>query len=591
MRKILNRLKQISPKNVPLSFLLLIGILVLYTLLIGPTINRLGISWDEDVDLRITRSYSDPMGFLFGLYLDLSQTRLPMFVVAVVFRLFDQNDLITARWVSVLAGALTIIGIYVYGKERFSSKVGLIAAGLLSFSPFFLSFARLAFTEADIYLACTFTWLLVTAGRFQDRPTIGRAAAAGIMLGLSISSKATFLVIIPALWLVFTLHKFLGVNNIRLHSDGSNSLVPSSTVLFWSAWSVLTLVVGFVLQRWIVFEDLNQTIRQFISIYIMVCLSWFIVFIWVIRHRHQTSQIAALAAFLIGFGLLTFAIFPPENLNNSGIIPSLLTRAESEMSFNPAYMGELLALYLLSIIFKSTPALGIGLIAGIIASLLQWRRKELFLPLVLGLSYFSGLLLLPLGQTFYIVPLLPIIALLAAYQFTHLLSKHRRTAFVLATVIGLWWGVEMIQCYPDYNLNGYQWLGTRPLFGRSSIGYRSVVHTTTDGVQQAVEWLNANAGPNQSAVLYVNSWHIVQSTAPDPVYKLIKGMDNPDTSNPDFVVLHINAALSEGYDQTDPEIPIFQYPFDINTLLENYEQVFTVSRAFGIEMANIWQRK
>jgi asparagine N-glycosylation enzyme membrane subunit Stt3 len=521
----------------------------------------------------------------------LSQTRLPMFVVAVVFRLFDHNDLITARWVSVVAGALTIIGIYIYGKERLNTKVGLIAAGLLSVSPFFLSFARLAFTEADIFLACTFTWLLVTAGRFQDRPTIGRATVVGIMLGLCISSKATVLVIIPALWFVFTLGRFLGVKNIRFQSNGPSSFVPIPTVLFWSAGCVITLVAGFVLQRWIVFEDLNQTVRQFITIYVMVCIGWFTVFIWAIRHRNHTSHIASLTVFLIGFGLLTFAIFPPENLNNSGIIPSLLTRAESEMGFSPAYMGELLALYLLSLLFKSTPALGFGLVVGIIASLFQWKRKELFLPLVLGLSYFVGLLLLPLGQTFYIVPLLPIISLLAAYQFMDLWSKHRRTAFVLATVIGLWWGIELIQCYPDYNLNGYQWLGTRPLFGRSSIGYRSVVHTTTDGVQQAVEWLNVNAGPEQSALLYVDSWHIVQATAPDPVYKLIRGSDNPGTINPDFVVLHINAALSEGYDQADPETPIFQYPFDIHLLLEDYDQVFTVKRAFDIQMATIWQRK
>jgi hypothetical protein len=161
MRNNLNRLKQFIQPHLRLSIFLLLGILVVYTLLVGPTIHRLGISWDEDVDLRITRAYIDPLGFLFGLYLDLSQTRLPMFVVAVVFRLFDQNDLITARWVSVLAGALTIIGIYVYGKERLNTKVGLIARQLPLFT-------RLAFT---IFVACTFTWLLVTAGRFQDQPT------------------------------------------------------------------------------------------------------------------------------------------------------------------------------------------------------------------------------------------------------------------------------------------------------------------------------------------------------------------------------------------------------------------------------------
>src|SRR5688572_7063504 len=127
-------------------WLVFLGILLCYALLIFPTINRLGIGWDEATDLGIARTYLTPHGLLLGTSYDLSQTRLPMFTVAVVFHLLGTSSLLLARITTVLVGALTILGIFLYGKDRFTPATGLLAAGLLAINPFFLSFARLAFT-------------------------------------------------------------------------------------------------------------------------------------------------------------------------------------------------------------------------------------------------------------------------------------------------------------------------------------------------------------------------------------------------------------------------------------------------------------
>jgi hypothetical protein len=57
---------------------------MLYLMLIVPTLDRLGICRNEAVDLEIARAYLTPRGLLFGLPPDESQTRTPMFSVALL---------------------------------------------------------------------------------------------------------------------------------------------------------------------------------------------------------------------------------------------------------------------------------------------------------------------------------------------------------------------------------------------------------------------------------------------------------------------------------------------------------------------------
>ena len=175
-------------------------ILALYLVLLLPTVARQGISWDEQTDLDITRAYLKPGGWLIGSTSDSSQTRLPMAPVAMVYALLNTSNLITGRLVSVGVGLLTLVGIYIYCLRRFSRAAGLLACALLATSPFFLSFARVAFTESDIYLACVFAWLLVCVDRLVKQAVIGRAVLVGVVLGLALSAKATTLAILPVVW-------------------------------------------------------------------------------------------------------------------------------------------------------------------------------------------------------------------------------------------------------------------------------------------------------------------------------------------------------------------------------------------------------
>jgi hypothetical protein len=589
MIRTLNQLKQPIRLQISYPWIFFLGVFTLYALLIVPTLKHQGISWDEEIDLRIARAYLSLRGLFLGLSLDLSQTRLPMFIVALVYRFFNVDDLFTARLVSMAVGGLTILGVYVYGKDRLGQKTGLLAASILAISPFFLSFARIAFTESDIYLACTLIWLLVAVSRLIEKPIIGHALVAGFVLGLAISTKATVLGVLPALWIALL---FWGQKSVKDQATGHSahtSSVKSFPVLLWAGWSILLLLVGVYVSSRL---DLGGYPGWFRVInYGLVFLGWSITIIWAFKFRFHSAHPASLAALMTGVGLLTFIIIPPDHLINSNILKSLFSRAENEMSLSAAFMGELAALHLLSIFFKSTPGIGFALLSGAVVSVFQWRRHELMLPLLVGGSYFAGLLLLPLGQTFYTIPILPILSLLAADMIKRLWSKYRRVTLILMTIGSIWWGVEMVQCYPDYNLNGYQWLGERPLFGRSSIGYRSVVYTPSDGIQQVLEWLDANVKPGEAAQLYVGPWHIVRHIAPNPGYHLTNGFDESLLSKPDYVGVDINSIIWHGFGDDTPEGNIFRYPFNIEELQRDYDQVFVVERAFGLEVASIWKRK
>jgi hypothetical protein len=561
----------------------LAAILGVYAVLLLPTVGRYGIAWDEQTDIEIARSYLvPPDGWLAGSGSDPSQARLPMLAVALVYALLNRSDVILGRWVSCLVGALTLLGAYSYGRLHFDHRRGLVAAGLLATSPFFLSFARVAFTETDIYLACVLVWLLVCVARLQESPTVGRAALTGVMAGLAVSAKFTALAVFPALWFEILWGK-------ARSRDETAPAEPQYDLRPWIVWTFVCALAG-----WKIGDATDPGAYtgwlRFLH-YVLVLLGWLIPLLWTARHRSRISGPVATAGFVTGMALLTFLVIPPEHITNRRILRGLLGRAHGEMSYDLGFMAEAAALHVLSIVFKSGPIIGCGMLVSLLLSILQWRRPGIRFPALIFLGYFGGLVLLPLAQPFYTIPLLPILAVLAADQLSRLLSWRRWLALGLVGLAAVLWVVDLWLCVPDYNLNGYQWLGARPLAGRSSIGYRSVVQTPSDGVEQACEWLNRNAGPGERVLAYVSEWHIVRATTRDPAYTVEDGFSKSLSSNPDYVLMHINSQLRDRWGLEAPAGDVVRYPYDRGWLESHYFQVFSVPRAFGIEMASIWRRR
>ncbi len=572
-------------------------ILGVYCVLLLPTVNRQGISWDEQTDLDIARAYLKPDGWLSGSPSDPSQTRLPMAVVAVVYTLLRTDDLLTARVVSCIVGALTIVGVYVACTRDFDHKRGLLAGTILATSPFFLSFAKTAFTETDIFVACAFAWLWVALSHLRNKGTLGWTAIMAIVLGLALSGKFTVVVIFPAI--IFHILSFA-----RSGNDPTTRLTTTrlTTRELRNGVSLLALMSTVILLGWLNLNSLKPEWREeaLLRLHFILALGgWIAVLVWATRHRHKGVSPLLIVGFVLVLALGTFMVVPPEHLTNPNIIGSLFDRFDHEMRWNPAFIGEAAVLHLACVLFKSSPLIGAGLLAGVLTAALQWKaRREIRFPVMVIVFYFLGLVLLPLAQTFYMIPVLPLLAILGADQLLTLLSHHKILAISIGGLAAIGLCVDLVMCYPDFNLNGYQWLGPRYLGNRSTIGYRSVVQTTSDGVPQVAQWLNENARPGDRVVVYAYEWHILEAICPDPQFRFVQGKENSVRLRPDYVIIHINhtirqswAAFSSGEANNARAENVFWTPYDEAWLRTHFTKVATVPRAFGIEMASVWKRK
>jgi len=160
-----------------------------YAALLLPTLARYGIGWDEQTDLGVARTYlSQPGGWLRGSDVDPINVRLPMAVGAVLFAVLGGPDLLAARAISALLGALTLIAVYLFGRRELDARKGILACALLATSPYFLGYARTAFSEGDIFVTCAFAWLLVCLARLRHARTLGWATATGVVLGAALAS-------------------------------------------------------------------------------------------------------------------------------------------------------------------------------------------------------------------------------------------------------------------------------------------------------------------------------------------------------------------------------------------------------------------
>ena len=535
------------------------------------------------MDIWVARAYlKQPEGWLAGSNIDPSQTRLPAFTVALAYALLNNSGLLLARFASCVTGALTLAGVYVYCKQRYDTKRGLLACCLLATSPFYLSFARVAFTETDIYLACTLVWLLVCVDRLQDQPSIRRAGMVGIISGLAISAKFTALAVLPALWYAIWQTKKRGQGK---------ELQPENiyVFLFWIFSVLVYLLVGLIIPKTLSPATYLGSLR--LIHYTVVFLGWIITLVWMQRRQNFTSSWFMLGLLMTGLALLTFLVLPPEHLTNPTILNSLTNRFQHEMTYRAGFMMEAAALHIFSIFFKSSLVIGAALLLSLIATTFQWRNWKIQYPLMMVWLYLGCLVVLPLAQTFYTIPLLPFLAIFTADQFLALVSRKLFGALGLAGVAALMLGVDLILCYPDYNLNGYQWLGHRILAGRPSIGYRSVVQTPSDGVEQAMEWLNGHAKAGERVRAYISPWHIVREKTPNPAYKLENGLYDKVTADPDYVVVEINVQVRQSWWIKSEPDEVFLPIYNSSWLDSNYNKVFSVRRAFGIEMASVYRKK
>jgi hypothetical protein len=191
------------------------------------------------------------------------------------------------------------------------------------------------------------------------------------------------------------------------------------------------------------------------------------------------------------------------------------------------------------------------------------------------------------------MPLLPPLVLLASDALVGLLRRRPRVGATAVATMATLCAVDVMLCYPDLNLNGPPWLGTRYWGGRSTIGYRSLGQVGNDGVEQCTRWVAEHATPGESVATYSIARHIVarvRSEAPD--LRWIDGTRDRDALlETDWVITHLNDDIKAGYGPDNPSGEVFVYPlYDRKTLTSDFEKAYTIERRFGIEVASVWRR-
>jgi len=130
------------------------------------------------------------------------QPPLFIYVLAIVVGTIGAS-LETLRWVSVLAGSVAVVIVYLWAKSMFDRKAGLIAAIALAFNGFDILYSRQIYIESLVLMFLAASAYLFWEGVVK-RVNTPRAILSGVFLGLALDTKYIGAVLVVAL-LVFTI--------------------------------------------------------------------------------------------------------------------------------------------------------------------------------------------------------------------------------------------------------------------------------------------------------------------------------------------------------------------------------------------------
>lgn len=138
-------------------------------------------------------------------FLPLSDGKTPLFMWAMApFLKIFTDPLLAGRFLSVLAGYFTFLGILFLGWKNFSSRVGLWSALLLAITPFIVFFDRMALV--DSMLAAFSIWSLNLALLLIKYERIDLAMVLGYTLGGGLLTKTPGMfniLSLPFTWVTF----------------------------------------------------------------------------------------------------------------------------------------------------------------------------------------------------------------------------------------------------------------------------------------------------------------------------------------------------------------------------------------------------
>lgn len=499
-------------------------------------------------------------------------------------------------------GVLTLIAVFLYCRRSFDNTTGLLACFIIAINPYFLAFSKVAFTEGDSFITCFTAWLLFCVSRLKENFTLKWVLLTGLCLGLALSAKASGAALVIATSVVLLLP---GDTNNQSPEAQTQYASPKFIFLLLSLMGVVLLAVsgGYFLSGAPSVAELPSSYSDYSNTlvflhYILTISAWLLVIFFLVRNKTFVVNRFGATILVMGLAAVTFFTLPPVHTTNPTIITSLIdVFTSSSNAFSWIFAGEIAALHFFVLLFKPGILIGLGLWLSLIIAVCRWRSRPALQPLLIFFTIYLAFLIFKMvhAQTFFMMPLFPIAVIIFTDTALTLLKSYRKpvSIFLILTLFATVY--DLFLTYPHTHLNGYQWVGERYLAGRSTVGYRGIVQTPSDGVEQACQWLGDNL-PRGERILYFTHFdhHIVTEQLKGKGFVLLDGMNTHYTTDlANYILVHINATIHEGrgYQHEPLSGSIYKDFFLEGNLEADFRKVYSVQRPFGLEVASVWYRK
>ena len=477
-----------------------------------------------------------------------AQAWLPMYATAAVW-LATGPSLPAARLLSMAVGASTVVALWALGRRWLGRPTALLAATLLSLSPYFLGFARTALTEGDAFCALPVLLALLAFDTYQRRRDGRALVLLSAALGLAASAKFFAGLLVPLLALCD-----LWATRGGAAGPETGAETAAGALLGW-----VSVPAGLVGLTALAAQGHQATLASLLWVASVLSLLALTAYVLTRGAVPWPPRWAWLAIALLA-PTFCLAVFPAHVLQ-PGVLQQVLDRTHHWDGQPPlVFLGAHLRLYSGIVLLKLGLPLGLLSMAALGWASLRARRHPGLRVLVAVLGgYVAFLVTLPLGQTFYLMSIYPLLVLVLAGFLVEMTTALRYRGWLRRAWLGLvlgahgWllWG--LVHVYPEFGWYGYETIGTRWL-GEEARGYRQVIQVTTDGTEDAVRWSLTHMPAGARLVSVLSAYHVVEAlVAGQPLpFVVLQRPGDPTgvcTGPPEeaaYVLVDLNTVLTEG---------------------------------------------
>ena len=175
--------------------------------LVVAVVSRNGIVQDDAESYTlIGRNLAQGNGFVFEAGRAVTSWRAPAYpyFLSFVFRMFH-DSYFAARIAQAFLWTVTSLIVFFLARVTVGVRYSLLACALTGFNPTFLGFTGVLYSES--LFICLFVLSVLGICHLHTRRKLWVALLAGCAVGLSVLTRSTALILVPALWTMFVVHR------------------------------------------------------------------------------------------------------------------------------------------------------------------------------------------------------------------------------------------------------------------------------------------------------------------------------------------------------------------------------------------------